>query len=113
MDMTVPVLNTVFSWGSEMCFYLPKEHQYNPPRPINEKVYLSKKTMRVFATSVGGFPNKRYEARKLALKLSRWSQLNLSNIDFTFFMWMGFDAPWKRANRRTDILFMRKSKIYI
>ena len=47
--MTVPVSTWVgmTSEGAEetreMCFYLGKEHQENPPKPTNEKVFITER----------------------------------------------------------------------
>ena len=91
--------------GSEMCFYITEEFQSNPPQPSNGAVYIMRsKPMRVYATTVGGYPDMATEARKLRDKLERG---RASSVDFSSYMWMGFDSPWKVINRRNDILYKK------
>merc|ERR1711978_335310 len=50
IDMTVPVMMTNDEKGQEMCFYMTRSTQTNPPSPTDSLVYLSqKKGMTVYA----------------------------------------------------------------
>ena len=83
--MTVPVMmthdaevrtkrsikNITCVQGVEMCFYLTESTQSEPPQPTGEDVYLSQKEMRVYATSVGGYPDHDTQAAKLRAVLER------------------------------------------
>ena len=105
IDMTVPVMMTESEKGSEMCFYITKEFQSNPPRPSGSGVYLSqKKAMSVYAMSMGGYPNMAVEAQKLREKLERG---RASQVDFSTYMSMSYDSPWKVVNRRNDVLYKK------
>ena len=103
--MTVPVMMTESEKGSEMCFYITKEFQSNPPRPSGCGVYLSqKKAMEVYAMTMGGYPNMAVEAKKLREKLERG---RASQVDFSMYMSMSYDSPWKVVNRRNDVLYKK------
>merc|ERR1711990_856753 len=105
IDMTVPVMMTNDDKGEEMCFYLTNEAQGNPPRPTGAGVYLSrKKSMNVFATTMGGYPNFENEARKLKALLERG---RASEVDFSSYMSMSYDNPWKILNRRNDVMYKK------
>lgn len=56
IPMTAPVTSMTKedteagSWDSQMCFYIPKAHQQNPPSPVSDDVYLENRpAMNVFA----------------------------------------------------------------
>ena len=103
--MTVPVMNTVSEKGKEMCFYLTAQFQSNPPQPSGSGVYLvQKKAMNVFASTMGGYPNMEQEARKLKDNLERG---RASQVDFTSYMSMSYDSPWKVVNRRIDVMYRK------
>merc|ERR1711990_434833 len=105
IDMTVPVMMTNDDKGEEMCFYLTNNAQGNPPRPTGAGVYLSrKKSMNVFATTMGGYPNFETEARKLKAVLQRG---RASEVDFSSYMAMSYDSPWKILNRRNDVMYKK------
>merc|ERR1712187_350484 len=105
IDMTVPVMMTHDDKGTEMCFYLTNDSQGNPPQPTGAGVYLSrKKEMNGFATTMGGYPNFENEARKLKSVLERG---RASQVDFSSYMAMSYDNPWKILNRRNDVMYKK------
>merc|ERR1719427_586178 len=105
IDMTVPVMNTVSEKGKEMCFYLTQAFQSNPPQPSANGVYVvQKKAMNVYATTMGGYPNMSVESRNLREKLERG---RASQVDFSSYMSMSYDSPWKVVNRRNDVLYKK------
>ena len=88
-----------------MCFYLTSEFQSNPPQPSGNGVYLAqKKAMTVFAMTMGGYPNMAVEARKLREKLEKG---RASQVDFSTYMSMSYDNPWKLVNRRNDVMYKK------
>ena len=59
IEMTVPVLSTMTpmegKMKKQMCFYLPKEAQKNPPQPVDSGVKIvQNKEMVVFVKQFGG-----------------------------------------------------------
>merc|ERR1711997_822577 len=72
---------------------------------FNTGVYISrKKAMSVFATTMGGYPNFANEARKLKDLLERG---RASEVDFSEYMSMSYDNPWKILNRRNDVMYKK------
>merc|ERR1711910_60128 len=61
IEMTVPVISKMApmentTMKKEMCFYITKEFQENPPQPIDDEVYIKKSTERVvFVKQFGGY----------------------------------------------------------
>ena len=82
-----------------MCFYIPKEFQSNPPKPAGNGVYLSRKSMDVFALKQSGFPNTDQMVGKFKDKLKKFSNM----VDFSFYVWMGYD----RFKETVDVMFVK------
>merc|ERR1711973_111880 len=87
IDMTVPVMMTHDEKGQEMCFYLS-----------------NKRAMYGYATTMGGYPNMENEARKLKAVLERG---RASQVDFSSYIAMSYDNPWKIMNRRNDVMYKK------
>merc|ERR1712003_56250 len=105
IEMTVPVLSTYSEKGKEMCFWLPSAFQSSTPQPTASNIYIDrKKDMTVFAKTMGGYPNGSEEASIFKDPLQRGKA---SEVDFSFYMTMGYDSPWKVINRRNDILYKK------
>ena len=55
--MTIPVrvlMEKDFK-NKQMCFYIPKKHQKNPPKPVDNSVYIENTPdMTVFVHTFGG-----------------------------------------------------------
>ena len=105
IDMTVPVMMTHSEGETEMCFYLTAGTQADPPQPTSSSVYLSRKPdMSGYATTMGGYPNMEAEARKLKAALR---PEHASQTDFSSYIAMSFDNPWKIMNRRNDVMYKK------
>merc|ERR1711879_484188 len=63
-----------------------------------------KKSMYGYATTMGGYPNFENEARKLKSLLER---SGVSGVDFSAYMAMSYDNPWKIMNRRNDVMYAK------
>merc|ERR1711910_232764 len=96
--MTVPVLTRMKLLennmiNKQMCFYLNKKHQENPPTPVDEDVKIEKnEEMTVYVHTFGAY----------AMILKK----NIDSIDFSDFITAGNDSPMKFWNRRNEVMFL-------
>jgi len=112
IEMTVPVLTRMTLQednmiNKQMCFYLNKKHQANPPTPVDEDVKIEEnKEMTVFVHTFGGYAMRDSvwikEAQTFAAKLST----KADSIDFSKFYTAGYDSPMKFWNRRNEVMFL-------
>merc|ERR1711962_931212 len=112
IEMTVPVLTRMTiledkKINKQMCFYLNKAHQENPPTPTEEGVVIEEnQEFTVFVHTFGGYAMRDRvwieEAQKFADKLSS----KADSIDFSKFYTAGYDSPMKFWNRRNEVMFI-------
>merc|ERR1712002_1333783 len=112
IEMTVPVLSKMTPMDGkmkkQMCFYLTKEAQKNPPQPEDPAVKIEEnKEMVVFVKQFGGYAMKdsvwAKEARKFAEELSD----RADEVEFTPYLTAGYDSPMKFWNRRNEVMFIK------
>ena len=96
----------------EICFYIPKEFQNNPPEPIDKNVTIKKSKERVvFVKKFGGYVMedslwiKHADAfgreLKEALKTTDTAGIDLGAGFYT----AGYDSPWKMNDRTNEVMF--------
>jgi len=112
IEMTVPVLTRMILMednmiNKQMCFYLNKKHQANPPTPVDPDVKIEQnEEMTVFVHTFGGYAMRDKvwinEAQTFADKLST----RADSIDFSKFYTAGYDSPMKFWNRRNEVMFL-------
>merc|ERR1711876_137298 len=90
----------------DMCFYITKEFQSNPPEPVDPEVKLVKSKDRiVFVKQFGGYAMQdsvwMKEAEKFRAELSERS----NEVDLSYFWTAGYDSPMKFWNRRNEVAF--------
>merc|ERR1712002_449758 len=112
IEMTVPVLSYMTpmegKMKKQMCFYLTKEAQKNPPQPEDPAVKIEEnKEMVVFVKQFGGYAMKdsvwAKEARKFAEELAD----RADEVEFTPYLTAGYDSPMKFWNRRNEVMFIK------
>merc|ERR1711878_51082 len=112
IEMTVPVWSKmVLSQDAgkitkDMCFYITKEFQSNPPEPVDPEVKIVKSKERiVFVKQFGGCAMQdsvwMKEADKFRSELSERS----NEVDLSYFWTAGYDSPMKFWNRRNEVAF--------
>ena len=112
IEMTVPVLTRMILMednmiNKQMCFYLNKKHQANPPTPTDPAVKIEQnKEFTVYVHKFGGYAmsdsvNLR-EARKFAEVLKNAGE----EVDTDLFYTAGYDSPMKFWNRRNEVMYL-------
>merc|ERR1712242_305685 len=111
IEMTVPVWSKMVvsqdgKITKDMCFYITKEFQSNPPEPVDPEVKLVKSKDRiVFVKQFGGYAMQdsvwMKEAEKFRAELSERS----NEVDLSYFWTAGYDSPMKFWNRRNEVAF--------
>ena len=112
----------------EMCFYITKEFQENPPEPVDEEVYIKKSEERVvFVKQFGGYAMRDKvwmgEAEKFwyVYIITNVQKYNLhcnhcndyreeltprhEELVENYFFTAGYDSPMKFWNRRNEVAF--------
>merc|ERR1712037_621116 len=112
VEMTVPVLSRMKLLADgmvnkQMCFYLNKKHQANPPTPTDPAVKIEQnKEFTVNVHNFGGYAmsdsvNLR-EARRFAEVLRNTGE----EVDTDLFYTAGYDSPMKFWNRRNEVMYL-------
>merc|ERR1712060_729433 len=112
IEMTVPVWSKMVvneedgKITKDMCFYITKEFQSNPPEPTDPDVKILKSKERVvFVKQFGGYAMQdsvwMKEAEKFRSELSERS----NEVDLSYFWTAGYDSPMKFWNRRNEVAF--------
>jgi len=112
IEMTVPVLTRMKLLennmiNKQMCFYLNKKHQENPPTPVDEDVKIEKnEEMTVYVHTFGGYAMQDSVWIKEAQAFAKTLKKNVDSIDFSDFYTAGYDSPMKFWNRRNEVMFL-------
>jgi len=113
IEMTVPVLTKMTpsdgKMTKDMCFYLTKEFQKNPPEPEDPTVRIfENKPMTLFVKQFGGYAMRDATWAKHALEFSEELADMANEVDFDFYFASSYDSPMKFWNRRNEVMFMKK-----
>lgn len=114
VDMTIPVTTKVEAGEGPNCessftmsFYLPKEHQKNPPKPTNPAVFVEERPeIAVFVHTFGGFgDDEKWVAHGKELTEAIGDQ---SKYFTDYYYTVGYDAPFKLVGRTNEVWFVKK-----
>merc|ERR1711872_652950 len=114
IDMTVPVLSKMTpmegKMKKQMCFYLTKEAQKNPPQPEDPDVKIEQnKEMVVFVKQFGGYAMMDSVWDKEASKFAEELADRADEVEFSSYLTAGYDSPMKFWNRRNEVMFIKKN----
>merc|ERR1711874_101519 len=102
VEMTVPVLTRMRLLADgmvnkQMCFYLNKKHQANPPTPTDPAVKIEQnKEFTVYVHTFGGY------AMRDSVNLREAGE----EVDTALFYTAGYDSPMKFWNRRNEVMYL-------
>lgn len=114
VEMTAPVTTKVVPGEGPNCessftiaFYLPSEHQENPPQPSNPDVFFEDRPeLSIYARTFGGFADDdKWISEGAALAESIGDE---TKFDSAYFYTAGYDAPFKLINRTNEVWFVQK-----
>ena len=94
----------------EMCFYITKEFQENPPQPIDKDITIKKNEERVvFVKTFGGYAMK--DSVWLTHEAAFREELadRAGEVEDGFFYTAGYDSPMKFWDRRNEVMVQKKS----
>jgi len=114
VEMTTPVLTqkTPGENGmitSDMCFYMEKKFQSNPPTPIDDLITIRRnKEMTVFVHQFGGYAMQDSVWMREAANFEKKLKADRSDqVDFSTYFTAGYDSPMKFWNRRNEVMFQK------
>merc|ERR1711884_261065 len=92
----------------DMCFYITKEFQSNPPEPVDPEVKIVKSKERVvFVKQFGGYAMQDSVWMKEAEKFKEELSDRINEVDLSNFWTAGYDSPMKFWNRRNEVAFQK------
>ncbi|XP_035685264.1 uncharacterized protein LOC118421868 [Branchiostoma floridae] len=118
IDMTAPVLRSMnpadlgrkgCDKDTMVCFWLPKEHQDNPPRPTEDGVYLYQSRGPVaYVTTYGGAEETEEDFSRRALKFMR--NLDTAGVSFKqeYVKSVTYGGPGVPVNKRLNEIWLIK-----
>ncbi|KAG8582901.1 hypothetical protein GDO81_008219 [Engystomops pustulosus] len=115
VDMTAPVTTYIEPGAGPSCestitvsFYIPTEHQDDPPKPSESNVFVTERPeTTVYVRCFGGFTNgakNQEQILQLSESLKRDNKLFNENIYYT----AGYDSPFKLLNRHNEVWLIAK-----
>merc|ERR1712106_909544 len=115
IEMTVPVLSKMTPMDGQMkknmCFYLTKEAQKNPPQPEDPDVKIEEnKEMVVFVKQFGGYAMRDAVWAKEAAKFAEELVDRADEVEFSPYITAGYDSPMKFWNRKNEVMFLKKDE---
>merc|ERR1712128_86831 len=115
IEMTVPVLSKMTPMDGKMkknmCFYLTKEAQKNPPQPEDPDVKIEEnKEMVVFVKQFGGYAMRDAVWAKEAAKFAEELVDRADEVEFSPYITAGYDSPMKFWNRKNEVMFLKKDE---
>ncbi|KAI1897252.1 hypothetical protein AGOR_G00081400 [Albula goreensis] len=116
VEMTAPVTCLVNPGDGPACesnftvsFYIPEQHQDNPPKPTDPEVFVEeRKEFTVFVRTYGGFSNEQKSREQLLMLVESLRRDGLSFEEKPYYT-AGYDSPFKLTNRRNEVWLFKKT----
>nr|XP_060609440.1 heme-binding protein 2 [Anolis sagrei ordinatus] len=116
IDMTAPVTCFVQPGAGPFCestttvsFYVPSQHQQNPPKPLEAGVFIeSRSSIIVFVRSFGGFANAKKNQEEI-LALAESLRRDGRSFQEKNYYSAGYDSPFKLLNRHNEVWLVKRS----
>ncbi|XP_015227309.1 PREDICTED: heme-binding protein 2-like [Cyprinodon variegatus] len=117
VEMTAPVTCRVVPGAGPACesqftvsFYIPDEHQANPPEPSDSDVFMEeRKEFTAYVRTYGGFANENTRREELLKLLESLKRDGVEFVDKPYYT-AGYDAPFKLTNRRNEVWILKKAE---
>ena len=112
VEMTVPVLTRMRLLADgmvnkQMCFYLNKKHQANPPTPTNPAVKIEqKKEFTAYVHTFGGYASKDSVNLEEAKRFAEVLRKSGKEVDTALFYTASYDSPMKFWDRRNEVMYL-------
>ncbi|XP_056422633.1 heme-binding protein 2 [Hyla sarda] len=115
VEMTAPVTTYIEPGAGPACestitvsFYIPPEHQENPPKPTESNVFVTERPqMTVYVRTFGGFTNGAKNQEQI-LQLSECLRRDGKQFDENNIYTAGYDSPFKLLNRHNEVWLIAK-----
>ncbi|KAF7657649.1 hypothetical protein LDENG_00024130 [Lucifuga dentata] len=117
VEMTAPVSCRVDPGSGPACetqftvsFYIPEEHQANPPAPADPQVFVEhRKEFTAYVRTYGGFSNEKLKHEELQKLVESLKRDRAPYIDEPYYA-AGYDSPFKLTNRRNEVWILKKEE---
>ncbi|XP_074541291.1 heme-binding protein 2 [Halichoeres trimaculatus] len=117
VEMTAPVSCRVEPGAGPACesqftvsFFVPEEHQENPPEPGEAEVFIeSRKEFTAYVRTYGGFSNDNMKRQELLKLLESLKRDGAPYVEHPYYV-CGYDSPFKLTNRRNEVWVLRKEQ---
>ncbi|XP_051954915.1 heme-binding protein 2 [Xyrauchen texanus] len=114
VEMTAPVSCMIDPGAGPACestftvsFYIPEEHQADPPKPSDSEVFIeNRKELTVFVRTYGGYANSENSQEEI-LKLMESLKKDGMKFKESPYYRAGYDSPFKLTNRRNEVWLIK------